>query len=137
MRPQWVKNCVRSPWVENLRWCCVRFSHEWRQNKDADTCAPLRVEEVICVLPDGLRWKYWYYILLVNQMRWLVDLWIVFEYYLLINGWLSWIGWRRDFILLWIDNCFVVVVLTLHLVRNWWFLRCWILILFIWNFFDG
>jgi len=36
----------------------VRFSHEWRQNKDADMCAPLRVEEVICVLPDGLMWKY-------------------------------------------------------------------------------
>ena len=31
MRSRWVKSCVRSPRAENLRWCCVRFPHEWRQ----------------------------------------------------------------------------------------------------------
>ena len=95
------------PW--GLRWIWDSAPHVWveekgkKNNKNNDMCTHLRVEVMTCVLPKGLRWKHEYCTLLMNQVWWLADYWVVLEFYLFVKLLIvmNWLTLRLYFLINW------------------------------------
>jgi len=94
VRSRWVRSCVRSPRAE-IMLCAVPMGEK--------LCAVptgWELEVMLCAVPSWLEaeLKYHNCVLLMIRCELIVESCFVLSLHLLINLWLSWIGWCRGFI---------------------------------------